>query len=645
MEKLIQSIKKFLDDGANKDILINKNKNIHIDFKRLTSGHFDIIIAEQLLDVPEETLALFSLIYSEITEREAKFHFYNLPESNKIMIRHIKKEDIGKLFSFDVVVGRVCDNTAITTSIKYECPNCGNIIDIKQSLDVITKPTRCSCGRKGIFKIKGKIQQNVQKIVIEDFISEVSENFNPIKRMGIIKGGLVQPSVLQPGARAEITGIIKTKPISKESVEEEFYIEINNIILKDHSFYNLKLNNKDIEKIKKLSKDTHLMKKFIQSISPGTEGMELIRKALVLQHFRTENVYDENGNLDDRGTINICLIGNPGTNKSYVASKSIKLNPIHMFTSGRGVSGVGLVGAVSFDKSLNRWVLDAGGLPICHLGVICIDEADKISTEDIAYLNNAMASLTVPFNKANIKQTLKTDVSVLLCGNPTNRVFDSSVDKFRQLGVPQDILDRFDLIFAVVQQQQETFRKKVIYKIIKRHKREIKPIIDWDLFGKYVAYTWQNIHPEITKNIEEYILDKIDEILGPKTQKKDEVSFRIIGNILRLAKAHARVYLSNKIRTKDIDAAVELLIVSFKSLDMLDESQYLNVESYSMEPTKNIKKAYHIILDILDNKKEIEEHILFDTVGLTQIEFDEVMNKLKKGGEIFEPRRGIWKRL
>ena len=89
------------------------------------------------------------------------------------------------------------------------------------------------------------------------------------------------------------------------------------------------------------------MKKFTQSLSPGTEGMELIKKALVLQHFRTENVYDETNNLDDRGTINICLIGNPGSNKSYIAGKSIVLNPIHMFTSGRGISGVGLVGVAT----------------------------------------------------------------------------------------------------------------------------------------------------------------------------------------------------------------------------------------------------------------------------------------------------------
>ncbi|MBW2981965.1 hypothetical protein KY343_03740 [Candidatus Woesearchaeota archaeon] len=646
MKGVIDYIEEFFKDSLNEDLLLIKKKNVFVDFKRLLSGHFNSIIAEQLLDNPKETLHLFSFIFKEKTGRDVSFHFYNLPDSNKIKLKQIKKEGIERLYTFDCVVSRVCDNNVITTSIKYRCVGCENEINITQPLDFVKKPTICSCKRKNSFQPKEKTQENIQKIMLEDFVNEISEDYNPVMRMGVIRGNIIKPNVLQPGNRVEVVGIIKTKPISKDSVEEEFYIEINNIIPQDHSFYNLKITDKEKEKIKKLSKDPDLMKKMCQSLSPGTEGMDIIRKALILQHFRSENIYDGEKHLDDRGTINICIVGNPGSNKSFIASKSIKLNPIHIFTSGRGISGVGLVGAVSFDKSLNKWVLDAGALPFCDKGIICIDEADKINSEDMAYLNNAMSSLCVPFTKANIKKTLKTDVCVLLCGNPTNRVFDSYTEKFRQLGIPQDILDRFDLVFAVTQNHEENFRKKVIHKIIRRHKKEMKPEINLDLMAKYIAYTWQNVNPEITKSIENYILDKIDELIGPKTQKKEEVSFRIIGNVLRLAKAHARLYLSNKLRKKDIDAALDLIITSFKSLEMIDESNTLNINSFQGEPVKEIKKAYQIILEELEEAGDlVEEEEIFNKTELSRFEFDKIIEKLKKSGDIYSPKQGFLKLL
>ena len=80
------------------------------------------------------------------------FHvrFKNIPDSQEVIIRDIRSAHLGKFIHFDGVVRQKSDVKPHVTSAKFECPSCGNVMNIIQTdHQKFLEPTQCGCGRKG----------------------------------------------------------------------------------------------------------------------------------------------------------------------------------------------------------------------------------------------------------------------------------------------------------------------------------------------------------------------------------------------------------------------------------------------------------------------------------------------------------------
>jgi DNA replicative helicase MCM subunit Mcm2 (Cdc46/Mcm family) len=137
------------------------------------------------------------------------------------------------------------------------------------------------------------------------------------------------------------------------------------------------------------------------------------------------------------------------TAKSQILKRAVSFLNNARFTSGNSSSGVGLVAAVVNNKEIGGWVVEAGALPMANKSLIAIDELDKATKEDIATLNNAIIDLKVSIDKASIHCIIDTDTTVLGAANPKDRVFDKLEPIWKQIDLPKDFLDRFDLIFPI----------------------------------------------------------------------------------------------------------------------------------------------------------------------------------------------------
>ncbi|MCK5138968.1 MAG: minichromosome maintenance protein MCM, partial [Thermodesulfovibrionia bacterium] len=127
-------------------------KIVHVDFDDF-SAHSPML-AEQLIDRPEETIQLLEIALEELTwaPNDARVRFMSISPMQEIFIRNIRAKHLGKMISIDGIVRQASEVRPQVTNAKFECPSCGTIISVLQIDKKFKEPSRCSCGRRGGFK-------------------------------------------------------------------------------------------------------------------------------------------------------------------------------------------------------------------------------------------------------------------------------------------------------------------------------------------------------------------------------------------------------------------------------------------------------------------------------------------------------------
>jgi len=396
-----------------------------LDFTHLIK--FNTEISEEILESPEELLKAAEIAIREfdLPKKVSKFNirFTNISKSQNVLISEIRSKHLGKFIWLEGIVRQKSDVRPHVTAAKFECPSCGNILNVLQLDNKYKEPTRCGCGRKGKFREISKELVDGQGLVLEEAAEDL-DGTQPKRINVFLKDDLVSPLTerkTSPGSRIRIVGWVTEVPIilrtGGQATKYELIIEANHVEPLHEDAVNMKINEEDLEKIRNISKSDNPLVKLAQSLAPSIYGHEKIKEAIVLQLAGGCRKIRPDG-VTTRGDMHMLLIGDPGSGKSQLLKRVAKVAPKSRFASGKGATGAGLTASVVKDEFMGGWCLEAGTLVLANRGFAIIDEMDKMGKEDRSALHEALEQQTITIAKANIQATLKCETTVLAAANP-----------------------------------------------------------------------------------------------------------------------------------------------------------------------------------------------------------------------------------
>ncbi|PON50787.1 DNA replication licensing factor Mcm [Trema orientale] len=430
----------------------------------------------------------------------------------------------------------------------------------------------------------------------------------------------------KPGDRVAIVGIYKALPgKSKGSVNGVFRTVLiaNNVSLLNKEANAPIYSPEDLKNIKKIAERDDTFDLLGNSLAPSIYGHLWIKKAVILLMLSGVEKNLKNG-THLRGDINMMMVGDPSVAKSQLLRAIMNIAPLAISTTGRGSSGVGLTAAVTSDQETGERRLEAGAMVLADRGVVCIDEFDKMNDQDRVAIHEVMEQQTVTIAKAGIHASLNARCSVVAAANPIYGTYDRSLTPTKNIGLPDSLLSRFDLLFIVLDQMDADIDRHISEHVLRMHRfrsatdggeatlgcgsrygREEEADNDTSVFvkynrmlhgkkadrgrkrdtltikflKKYIHYAKHRIQPELTDEASEHIATAYAELRNSSSNAKTggtlPITARTLETMIRLSTAHAKLKLSRKVLKSDVEAALKVLnfAIYHKELTEMEERE------------------------------------------------------------------------
>ncbi|MCQ2086109.1 MAG: ATP-binding protein, partial [archaeon] len=351
----------------------------------------------------------------------------------------------------------------------------------------------------------------------------------------------------------------------------------------------------------------------------------------------------------------------------YVYDLTVKT--VHAFI-GNGFVIHNTAAAVKDEFGGGGWTLEAGALVLADKGLACIDELDKMSTQDRSSLHEAMESQRVSVAKAGINATLQSRCSLLAAANPKFGRFDTRERIVSQIDIPPALMSRFDLIFVKYDHPDSDNDRSITEYILKTHMRGqartlqnktqdrrcdeilkltdvIRPIYSADTIRKYVSYAKRNYFPILSEKARDMIEEAYLSMrkLGENIEKSVPITVRQLEAYIRLSEASAKSRWSNTVEEIDAQRSIHLVKYYMDSILRSDDSYDIdNLGQFNHRQRKSIMSANNAVKQVLKENEgrafTVDELIGMCKGEVSRSEIEKAIEWLNENGYIFEPTPG-----
>jgi len=498
-------------------------------------------------------------------------------------IRNIKADTIGQLSIVRGIVTRCTEVKPVMSVATYTCDRCGaeayQMINSPSFMPLVNCESQdCKSNKSGgqlYLQTRGSKFMKYQEIRIQEHSDQVPVGNIP-RAMTIVANG-ENTRLVVPGDHVQVTGVLL--PMLRQGfrgytqgLATETFLEAHRVVKMNKS-EEQEIDNEALseDEIQMLSTEPDFYDKLSSSIAPEIYGHEDIKKALLL--LLVGGVDKTPNGMKSRGSINMCLMGDPGVAKSQLLGYIDRLAPRSQYTTGRGSSGVGLTAAVTKDTLTGEMTLEGGALVLADQGVCCIDEFDKMDDSDRTSIHEVMEQQTISIAKAGIMTTLNARVSILAAANPAFGRYNPKKTAEQNIQLPAALLSRFDLLWLIQDKPDRQNDLRLAQHITYVHQHSVHPPsqyqpMDMNLMRRYIALCKEKI-PTVPRELTEYIVSAYVEMRKEARHSRDMTftSARTLLGVLRLSTALARLRLAEVVEKEDVDEAMRLMEMSKASLN------------------------------------------------------------------------------
>jgi replicative DNA helicase Mcm len=338
-------------------------------------------------------------------------------------------------------------------------------------------------------------------------------------------------------------------------------------------------------------------------------------------------------------------------NKEHEYVYDVSVEDAHSFV-GNGIVIHNTAAVTRDEEFLGGWVLEGGAIVMSNKSVCCIDEFNKVSPSDRVALQEAMSLETISIAKASIVATLPAQTAILAGANPKLGRFDPYLPIREQVDIDDVLLSRFDLKFALRDVPNPELDAKMAEHILKvRHLKteEAKPIIPPEFLRKYIAYARAKVHPVLTKEAGELLMNFYLEMRKKSGEEAPiAITLRQYEALIRLAEASAKVQLRNFVTKEDAERAIRLMKISLREFGFEPETGMFDIDrAEGQRVTAAQRSKIRVMIDILEELTTIhgknipQEEFLKRAKEEGVEDAEEIMRKMISEGIIFQPKPGF----
>jgi replicative DNA helicase Mcm len=691
-ETLVAQWQDFLEENCKSDIetvalSYPDKRSLFVDYWLVDKA--DPKLAELLLSQPYKAIYNAEAALKKIdvaAEQKLRLHFRvkNLPDTNKIVIRHIRANHLGNMMAIEGLVKKRTEVRPKLLVGAFQCSKCGAVVRIDQEEDILKEPSECyedqgGCGRVSSFKLLTNLSQFIdsQKIEIQENPEGLRGGAQPERISVFLEDDLV--GEIAPGDRVVVNGILHSMQRRRGTFRLTSFdktMEAISIESQELAFEEVEVTAEDEEKILKVSNDPEIYEKMKKSIAPTIYGMDIEKEALILQLFGGMAKEMPDG-THIRGDIHALFVGDPGTAKSQMLTYMSRLSPRSVYASGKASSAAGLTAAAVRDEfGEGQWTLEAGALVLADMGIACIDEIDKMEETDRSSMHQAMEQQEISVAKAGINATLKSRCAILAAANPKLGRFDEFLPIHEQINMPPALLSRFDLIFSILDKPHRQKDTDLATHILNTHKageiseninktkkskytkkqqemfiKNVMPFFEPEFLRKYVAYAKRTIYPVMTDEALEILKNYYVDF---RNSSEDTVTFtpRQLEAFVRLAEASAKIRLSQEVTIDDAKRAIYIIDQYLRRVGMDKETGRFDIDIIATGISHSQHDRMRTLMDIIQrlcNEAKDGNAARGDIIreaeidGLESSKVEEALDRLKRNGQIYEPVHGKYK--